>query len=82
VPVIVIKLGLMPTLAVLIASSLSLSGDERAAAILEMAMPSMVMGVVFCDRYGLDTSLYAMAVTVTTVLSALTLPLWLQVLRF
>jgi predicted permease len=36
----------------------------------------MVLGIVFCDRYDLDVSLYATTVTVTTVLSLLTLPLW------
>jgi predicted permease len=39
-------------------------------------MPSMVLGIVFCDRYGLDTALYAAAVTVTTALSLITLPFW------
>jgi predicted permease len=55
---------------------LALEGEVKIAAILEMAMPSMVLGIVFCDRYQLDTSLYAMAVTVTTVLSLFTLPFW------
>jgi len=39
-------------------------------------MPSMVLGIVICDRFNLDTSLYAAAVTVTTAMSLLTLPLW------
>ncbi|MDP3933394.1 MAG: AEC family transporter, partial [Methylococcaceae bacterium] len=52
------------------------TGDYRAAAVLDIAMPSMVLGIVFCDRYYLDSSLYAMAVTVTTALSLITLPLW------
>jgi predicted permease len=50
------------------------------ATVLEVAMPSGVLCLVLCDRYGLDASLYAMAVTVTTVLSLLTLPLWYGVL--
>jgi len=44
-----------------------------------MAMPCMVLGIVFCDRYQLDGSLYAMAVTVTTLLSLVTLPFWYQI---
>jgi len=40
----------------------------------------MVLGIVFCDRYNLDVSIYAAAVTITTVLSLLTLPMWYQVL--
>ena len=43
---------------------------------MEAAMPSMVIGVVICDRYGLDTSVYAAAVTVSTLLSLITLPMW------
>lgn len=73
-PVILIKMVLMPILAISMMVWLTLEGEVKAAAILEMAMPSMVLGVVFCDRYRLDTSLYAMAVTLTTVLSLITLP--------
>jgi len=39
-----------------------------------------VLGIVFCDRYKLDSALYAMMVTVTTALSLITLPLWHQLL--
>ena len=76
VPVILIKMALMPLLAIWMMGWLTLEGEVKIAAILEMAMPSMVLGIVFCDRYQLDTSLYAMAVTVTTVLSLFTLPFW------
>jgi len=75
-PVIVIKMLLMPLFAMLLMSQLTITGDYRAAAVLDIAMPSMVLGIVFCDRYHLDSSLYAMAVTVTTALSLITLPLW------
>lgn len=75
-PVILIKLLLMPILAIWVTGLIGLQGPEKAPAILEMAMPSMVIGVVFCDRYGLDSPLYAMAVTLTTLLSMLSLPLW------
>jgi len=36
----------------------------------------MVLGLVICDQFNLDTALYAVTVTVTTALSLLTLPLW------
>lgn len=39
-------------------------------------MPSMVLGVVFCDRYALDTGLYGITVTLSTALNLFTLPLW------
>lgn len=78
-PVIVIKLLLMPLFVIGLLHVIDLDTVQQTAVILEMAMPSMVLGLVFCDRYRLDTSLYAMAVTVTTVLSLLTLPFWYRV---
>jgi predicted permease len=35
---------------------------------------------VLCDRYRLDSGLYAMTVTLSTLLSLLTIPLWYQYL--
>jgi predicted permease len=58
----------------------NLQNQFKAAAVLDLAMPSMVLGVVFCDRYGLDSALYATAVTITTALSLLSLPFWFGVL--
>jgi predicted permease len=75
-PVILIKMVLMPLFAVALISHLNMEESYRAPAVLEMAMPSMVLGIVFCDRYRLDSSLYAMVVTVTTALSLLSLPFW------
>ncbi len=75
-PVIIIKMYLLPLFAMSIASYLAMEGQYKAAAVLDLAMPSMVVGVVFCDRYKLDSALYAMTVTVTTTLSLFTLPFW------
>ncbi len=75
-PIAIIKLLIMPLLALVIANKLNLSNEYRAAAILDIAMPSMVLGIIFCDKYKLDSSLYAMAVTITTLLSIFTLPFW------
>lgn len=75
-PIVLIKLLLMPLFATLLISFLPMEDSYKAAAVLDLAMPSMVLGVVFCDRYQLDSALYAMTVTVTTALSLLTLPLW------
>lgn len=76
VPILVIQLIVMPTSVWWLAGVLGLSGDVFTAVVLEAAMPSMVLGLVLCDRYGLDTSLYATGVTLSTLLSLLTLPLW------
>jgi predicted permease len=39
-----------------------------------------VFGIVICERYQLDSELYAAAVTLTTICSLITLPLWFQFL--
>lgn len=80
VPVCLLKLLLMPYLALQIADGLAFDSATRAAAVMDLAMPSMVLGVVLCDRYHLDSSLYAAAVTVTTGFSLLSLPFWYGVL--
>ena len=80
IPVIVIKMLVMPLAAVALIHYSSINSQSKAAAVLDLAMPSMMLGVVFCDRYRLDSALYAMTVTVTTALSLLTLPYWHNVL--
>ncbi|MDO9047324.1 MAG: AEC family transporter [Methylobacter sp.] len=80
IPVIIIKMALMPLFAMVMVGFLPINGEYRAAAVLDLAMPCMVLGIVFCDRYRLDSSLYAMAVTVTTAVSLITLPFWHSVL--
>ena len=76
IPVIAIKLLIMPLLVTMLLPYSTMSYEYKAAVVLDLAMPSMLMGIVFCDRYKLDSELYAMAVTVTTLLSIVTLPFW------
>lgn len=80
VPALLIKLLVMPWAAWQLADIIHLQGKYRAPAILDLAMPCMVLGIVFCDRYKLDASLYAMAVTVSTLLSLISLPFWYSLL--
>ena len=80
-PVIAIQLILTPLVMWGLAGLIGLKGDQLVGTILEAAMPSMVLGIVLCDRYRLDSSLYAMAVTLTTALSLVSLPLWFELLR-
>jgi len=80
IPVIAIKMALMPLFAMLLVRHLPIAFESQAAAVLDLSMPSMLLGIVFCDRYRLDSSLYAMAVTVTTAVSLITLPFWHSVL--
>ncbi len=78
VPVVAIQLLLMPALVWLLARQAGLAGKVLTAVTLEGAMPSMVLGVAICDRYRLDTGLYAAAVTFSTLAAALSLPLWFR----
>lgn len=80
VPVILIKMLFMPLFAIFLVGFLSLQDNYKTAAVLDLSMPSMVLGIVFCDRYRLDSSLYAMTVTVTTLLSLISLPFWYSVM--
>ncbi len=80
IPVVLLRLLIVPAVILLFASAIGLTGEWKAAVVLETAMPSMVLGIVFCDRYNLDVSIYAAAVTITTVLSLFTLPLWYRIL--
>ncbi|TRW92118.1 AEC family transporter [Candidatus Methylobacter oryzae] len=80
IPVILIKMALMPLFAMILVGYLSIGSEYRAAAVLDLSMPSMLLGIVFCDRYRLDSSLYAMAVTVTTAISLIALPFWHNIL--
>jgi malate permease and related proteins len=81
VPLLVVKLLLVPLLVWALAPFVGVHGELLTAVVLEAAMPSMVLGIVLCDRYGLDSALYAEAVTVSTALAVLTLPLWLTFLH-
>jgi predicted permease len=78
IPVALITLLLVPAAVYPVTGWFGLEGDWRAAVVLETAMPSMVLGLVLCDRFQLDTGLYAAAVTVTTAMSLISLPLWHQ----
>ncbi|MBT3404164.1 MAG: AEC family transporter [Gammaproteobacteria bacterium] len=76
IPALLIQLMLMPLILYWASFGVGLEGDLRAAVVLEAAMPTMVLGMVICDRYHLDTALFAAATTLSTALSLITLPLW------
>ena len=76
VPTLAIQLAVMPLIVWGVAHSSGLEGEVLTAVILEGAMPSMVLGLVLCDRYGLKTGLYAIAVTLSTLISLISIPLW------
>lgn len=75
-PVLIIQLILAPLAVLGLGRGLGLEGGVLQGAVLEAAMPSMVLGIVLCDRYGLNVGIYAIAVTLSTALSLITIPLW------
>ena len=68
----------MPLIVWFTASQLGMNGEVLRALIIESALPSMALGVVICDKFGLNTGIYAAALTLTTVISFFSLPLWYQ----
>ncbi|TLS75788.1 Auxin Efflux carrier [Mariprofundus erugo] len=79
-PVVIIQLLIMPLIAWSSAIGVGMPEKFMAPVVIEAAMPTMVLGLVICDRFKLDVALYAEAVTLTTLLSMVTLPLWLQLI--
>jgi hypothetical protein len=56
--------------------------DEPAlAAVVETAVPTMVLAIVFADLFRLDTRTAALVMGWSTLLSILTLPAWLFILH-
>ena len=76
--IVVFQLLLMPMIVAFLSTMAGLSGEFRTAVIIEAAMPSMVLGIMLCDRYGLNTAVYAAGVTMSTAVSLITLPLWYE----
>lgn len=81
IPIVMLQLIVAPLVVWGVAQGVGLEGIILNGTVLEAAMPSMVIGIVLCDRYGLDTGLYAAAVTFTTLLSLFTLPVWAGMLN-
>ncbi|WP_150049998.1 MULTISPECIES: AEC family transporter [Methylomonas] len=78
IPIVGLKLLVLPWCAGFMADWVGLGAQFKTVALLDLAMPSMLLGVVLCDRYRLDSALYATAVTATTLLSLFSLPFWFQ----
>lgn len=79
--VTLVQLLAAPLVALALVVGLGMQGVPAMGTVLEAAMPAMVLGLVFCDRFGLDTGLYAAAVSLTTAISLITLPLWFAFLQ-
>ncbi len=74
--VVLVQMFVMPLFVLGMITLQQIPSALATALLLEGAMPSMALGIALCDRYGLNSGVYAAAVTLTTLLSLLTLPLW------
>ncbi len=73
-PVALIRCILVPIAVYPFIGAVSSSHDVARAVVLESAMPTMMLTMVFAERYGLDESALAQAILVTTLVSVATLP--------
>lgn len=71
-----LKLAVMPALALLLVPVLNLHGSMARVTVLEAAMPSMVTAGALAIAHGLAPRLAAAMVGYGLLLSLLTLPLW------
>ncbi len=79
-----IKLALMPLFALGLGLALAWPGplsEPVEAAILEAAMPTMVMVIALADRFGLDVRLAGLIMGWSTLAGLFTLPFWLWVVK-
>ena len=78
VPVALISLIVVPFSVFTMSQVINFDSDLSIMVTLIGAMPTMVFGIVICERYQLDSELYAAAVTLTTIMSLVTLPYLFQ----
>lgn len=74
-PAVIIKLLFAPAVAFVLTHLTPMTSAAELATVLEAAMPTMVLTMVFAERYQLDTALLAQTIVVSTVISAISLPL-------
>lgn len=75
-PIVVISLFVAPGIVWTVTQFIDMPMQIAQTVILAAAMPTMVFGFVICEQYGLDSELYAAAVTLTTIVCLISLPFW------
>ena len=81
-PVAVIQLVIMPLAMWGLFHIFDLSGPQTfRSMMLQAAMPTMLIGFLFCEKYKLDMTAYTAAFSFTTVVSIATTPLWLSLMQ-
>lgn len=70
----VIRLAIAPAVAFAVAALVVSDQTTARVAVLEASVPSMMLTLAVGERFGLDTDFIASAIFVTTLLSAITIP--------
>jgi len=79
-PLCLVVLVIAPIIAYLTATALNVPADTLTVSVILAAMPTMIFGIVLCERFELDSGLYAAAVFLTTLLSIGSLTVWFNYL--
>lgn len=79
-PLCLVVLVIAPIVAYTTATLLDVPADILTVSVILAAMPTMIFGIVLCERFELDSGLYAAAVFLTTLLSIGTLTVWFNYL--
>ncbi len=77
-PAVLVRCVLVPVLLAPFAAMLINNTDVYRTVMLETAMPTMMLTMVFADKYGLDESVLAQAILLSTLVAILTLPIVAQ----
>lgn len=78
IPVVLIRCIVVPLVVGGLAMMTIRDADILRATMLEASMPTMMLTMVFAERYGLDEATLAQAILFTTIVSMVTLPLVAQ----
>lgn len=73
-PATILRLGIAPILAVLVAGWFGLQGLNKATSVIEASMPTAVVTTILAVEFDVRPSLVTSTVVLTTILSAITLP--------
>jgi len=79
-PVCLVALVIAPMVAYTTATVLNIPNDALTVSVILAAMPTMIFGIVLCERFQLDSGVYAAAVFLTTLLSIGSLTVWFNLL--
>lgn len=75
---VILKLGVMPLLAVIFARFFGVSGVELSIVVVCTAVPTASASYILARQFGGDSPLMALILTTQTLLAMLTLPLWIS----